>query len=109
MLNQSGELSEHMRTSSKGASEKRRLTQCITNTVLDDYFKGATEQFVLHFNEQFRQLDELSDDSEKLPPTVKLTLLQAAVRSINDLRIVETLVESKVPPMLGMIRLKRPT
>ena len=48
---------------------------------------------MLHFNEQFRQLDETSDDSEKLPPTVKLTLLQTAVRSINDLRIVETLHE----------------
>ena len=82
-----------MRTSSKGASEKRRLTQYVTNTVLDDNFKETTEQFVLHFNEQFRQLDEISDDSEKLPPTVKLTLLQAAVRSISDLRIVETLDE----------------
>ena len=87
------ELSEHMRTSSKGASEKRRLTQYVTNTVLDDNFKGSTELFVLHFNEQFRQLDEISEDSEKLPPTVKLTLLQTAVRSINDLRIVETLDE----------------
>ena len=82
-----------MRTSSKGASEKRGLTQYVTNTVLDDNFKGTTEQFVLHFNEQFRQLDEISEDSEKLPPTVKLTLLQTAVRSINDLRIVETLDE----------------
>ena len=45
------ELSEHIRTSSKGASEKRRLTQYVTNTVLDDNFKGTTEQFVLHFNE----------------------------------------------------------
>ena len=62
-----------MRTSSKGASEKRRLTQYVTNTVLDVNFKGTTEQFVLHFNEQFRQLDEISDDSEKIPPTVKLT------------------------------------
>ena len=86
------ELSEHMRTSSKGASEKRRLTQYVTNTVLDDNFKGITEQFVLHY-EQFRQLDEFSEDSEKLPPTLKLTLLQTAVRSINDLRIVETLDE----------------
>ena len=87
------ELSEHMRISSKGASEKRRLTQYVTNTVLDDNSKGTAEQFVLHFNEQFRQLDEISDDSEKLPPTVKLTLLQTAVRSINDLSIVETLDE----------------
>ena len=87
------ELSEHMRTSSKGVSDKRRLTQYITNTVLDDIFKGTTEQFVLHFTEPFRQLDEISDDSEKLPPTVKVTLLQTAVRSINDLRIAETLDE----------------
>ena len=87
------EFSEHMRTSFKGASEKRRLTQYVTNTVLDSNFKGTTQQFVLHFNEQFRQLEEISEDSEKLPPTVKLTLLQTAVRSINDLRIVETLDE----------------
>ena len=87
------ELSEHMRTSSKGASEKRRLTQYVTNTVLDDYFKGTTEQFVLHSNEDLRQPEEITEDSEKLPPTVKLTLLQTAVRSINDLRIVETLDE----------------
>ena len=51
------ELSEHMRTSSKVASEKRRLIQYVTNTVLDDNFKGTTEQFVLRFNEQFKQLD----------------------------------------------------
>ena len=68
-----------MRDSSKGAPEKRRLTQYVTNTVQEDNFKGTTEQFVLHFNEQFRQ--------------VKLSLLQTVVRSINDLRIVETLDE----------------
>ena len=72
------ELSEHVRTSSKGASEKRRLTQYVTNTDLDDNFKGTTEQFVLHFNEQFRQL-EISEDDERLPPTVKLTLLSFMV------------------------------
>ena len=82
-----------MKTSSKGASEKRRLTQYVTNTVLDNNFKGTTEQFVLHFNEQFRQLEEISEVDERLPPSVKLTLLQTAVRSINDLRIVETLDE----------------
>ena len=40
------ELSECMRTSSKEASEKRRLTQYDTNAVLDDNFKATTEQFV---------------------------------------------------------------
>ena len=87
------ELCEHMRTSSKQASEKRRLTEYVTNTVLDDDFKGTTEQLVLSFNEQFRQLDEICNDIAKLLPTVKLTLLQTAVKIINDLRIVETLDE----------------
>ena len=87
------ELSEHMRTSSKGASEKRRLTQYVTNTVLDGNFKCTTEQLIFHFNEQFRKLEETSEDDERVPPTMKLTLLQTAVRSINDLRIVETLDE----------------
>ena len=31
-------------------------------------YKGTTEQFVLHFNEQFRQLKEISDPSEHFPP-----------------------------------------
>ena len=84
---------EHMKSSSKGASEKRRLTQYVTNTVLDDNYKGTTEQFVLHFNEQFRQLEEISEESEHFPPQIKLQLLQNAVKPINDLRIVETLDE----------------
>ena len=54
----------YMKSSSKGASEERRLTQYVINTVLDDNYNGTTEQFVLHFNEQFRQLEEISEESE---------------------------------------------
>ena len=82
-----------MKSSSKGASEKGRLTHYVRNTILDNNYKGTTEQFVLHFNEQFRQLEEISDPAEQFPPQIKLQLLQNAVRPINDLRIVETLDE----------------
>ena len=82
-----------MKSSSKGASKKRSLTQYVTNTVLDDNYKGTTEQFVLHFNEELRQLEEISEESEHFPPQIKLQLLQNAVRPVNDLRIVETLDE----------------
>ena len=85
------DLQEHMKTSSKGTSEKRSLTQYVTNTVLDDNYKGTTEQLVLHFNEEFRQHEEISEESEHFPPQIKLQLLQNEVRPINDLRIVETL------------------
>ena len=60
-----------MKSSSKGTSEKRSLTQYVTNTVLDDNYKGSAEQFVLHFNEQFRQLEEISEASEHFPPEMK--------------------------------------
>ena len=75
---------EHMKRSLKGVSEKRRLSQYVTKTVLDDNFKGTKEQYELHFNEQFRQLDEISEASELFSPAVKLILLQNAVRSISD-------------------------
>ena len=118
-----------MRTSSKGASEKRRLTQYITNTVLDDNLKGTTEQFVLHFNEQLRQLDEISEDSEKLPPTVNLPSCKLLSGASIILGLLKLWMNSKAPPMdmdppfpcpmiptmiylsmpvLGMIELKRP-
>ena len=84
---------EHMKSSSQGAYEKRRLTQYVANAVLDDNYKGTTEHFVLHFNEQFRQLEEISEESEHFPPQIKLQLLQNAVRPINELKIVETLDE----------------
>ena len=87
------DLQDMIKSSLKGASEKKRLTQYITSTVLDDNIKGTTEQFVLHFNEQFRQLDEISEASELFSPPVKQILLKNTVRAISDLRIVETLDE----------------
>ena len=82
-----------MTTSSKGASEKRKLTHYVTNTVLDSQFKGTTKQFVLHLKEQFRRLDELTDLSETMPDSIKMTLLQNVVKDISQVSIVETLDE----------------
>ena len=49
--------------------------------------------FVLHFNEQFRRLDELTDLAERMPESIKMALLQNAVKDIPHLSIVETLDE----------------
>ena len=87
------EYSDYMTTSSKGASDKRKLTHYVHNTVLDNQFRGTTQQFVLHFNEQFRRLDELTDLSERMPDSIKIALLQNAVKDIPQLSIVETLDE----------------
>ena len=87
------EFATHLTTSSKGKAEKRRLHTYVTTTVLDKSWKGTTEQFILHFNEQFRQLDEVSPPEESLPYTTRLTLLQTAVHNIPELRMVETMEE----------------
>ena len=83
----------HMSTSSKGLNERHRLHAYVSTTVYDKSWKGTTKQFVLHFHEQFRQLDEVTPLDEHLPHSVRLTLLQTAVRSVPELRIVETMEE----------------
>ena len=87
------EFATHITPSSKGKAEKHRLHTYETTTVLDKSWKGTTEQFILHFNEQFRQLDEVSPPEESLPYTTRLTLLQTAVHNIPELRMVETMEE----------------
>ena len=86
------EVATHMTTSSKGKAEKCRLHTYVT-TVLDKSWKGTTEQFILHFNELFRQLDEVSPPEESLPYTTRLTLLQSALHNIPELRMEETMEE----------------
>ena len=87
------EFATHMTSSSKGKAEKRQLHTYVTTTVLEKSWWGTTEQFILHFNEQFRQLDEVSPPEESLPSTTRLTLLQTAVHNIPELRMVETMEE----------------
>ena len=87
------EFATHMTTSSKGKAEKRRLHTYVTTSVLDKSWKGTTQQFILHFNEQFRQLDEVSPPEESLPYTTRLTLLQTAVYNIPELKMEETMEE----------------
>ena len=87
------EFEAHMSTSSKGLNERHRLHVYVSTPVYDKFWKGTTEQFVLDFHEQFRQLDELTPLGEQLPHSVRLTLLQAAVRSVPEVRIVDTMEE----------------
>ena len=36
---------------------------------------GTAEQLVFHFNEQFRQLEEISDPSEHFPAKTEITVV----------------------------------
>ena len=54
------EFESHLSTSSKGLDERYRLHAYVSTTVYDKSWKGTTEQFILHFHKQFRQLDEVT-------------------------------------------------
>ena len=54
------EFTTHMTTSSKIKAEKCRLLTYVTTTVLNKSWQGTAEEFILHFNEQFRQPDKVS-------------------------------------------------
>ena len=69
------------------------LLQGKSTTVLDKSWQGTTEPFVLHCNEQFRQLHEVSSTEESFPYTTRLTLLQTSVNNIPELGMVETMPE----------------
>ena len=88
------EFESHMSTSSKGLIERCRFHAYVSTTVYDKSWKGTTEQFVLHFHEEFRQLDEVTTLNEHLPHSVRLTLLQSALRSVPELKIVKTMEEN---------------
>ena len=60
------DVESHMSTSSKGLNERCRLHAYVSTTVYNRSWKGTTEQFVLHFHEQFRQLDEVTPLEEQL-------------------------------------------
>ena len=79
-----------MTTALEGASEKRRMTEYVTDTVLDCQFRGT---FVLSFNEQFRRLDDLTNFSERTPESIKMAILINAAKDIPQLSIFETLDE----------------
>ena len=79
----------YMTTSSKGKIEEHGLHHYVTTIVLNLSWKWTTEQFVLHSNEQFRQLDEVSPPHEILPYPTRLTLLHTTGNTIPELRVVE--------------------
>ena len=69
------EFATHMTTSSKGMANKHRLHAYGTTTILDKSWNSPLNSFILHFHEQFRQLNEVSPPAESLPYTTRLTLI----------------------------------
>ncbi|KAL7568867.1 hypothetical protein ACA910_015518 [Epithemia clementina (nom. ined.)] len=86
-------LTNHMKSSTKGAIERRELQQYVCTAVYDSSSRETTQAFVLHFNEQFRRHDNITEPAHQIPYPIRLTLLQHAVSKVPELRMVETMEE----------------
>ncbi|KAL7565948.1 hypothetical protein ACA910_008406 [Epithemia clementina (nom. ined.)] len=87
------ELCHHYTKSTVARNEITRLTTYITNLRLDSSWRGTTESFIMHFKEQLRLLDDLQPIGERLPDTMRRTLLMNAVEGVGDLRHIQNLFE----------------
>ena len=81
---------EHIKSSYKGASEKTRLTQYVTNTVLDDNYKGIQQNNLYYISmSSSGNLKKSHKSLNIFHLRLNCNCMQNAVRPINDLRIVE--------------------
>ncbi|KAL7567108.1 hypothetical protein ACA910_009437 [Epithemia clementina (nom. ined.)] len=87
------ELRRHYTKSTVARNEITRLTTYITNLCLDSSWRGTTESFIMHFKEQLRLLDDLQPISERLPDTMRRTLLMNTLEGVGDLRRIQNLFE----------------
>ena len=71
--------------------EVLRLTNYISNLCLDDTWRGSSRQFLLHFQDKLRLLDNLVDLSDRIPDHTRMTFLMQAVEKVPDLRRVKIL------------------
>ena len=81
-----GKLIQYIMDSPSTTMEINRLTKNIASLKLDNNWRGTTEQFLLHFQEQFRLLDDLVDPAERMCMRFRRILLETAVQDMPVLR-----------------------
>ena len=93
----------HTGNSQYSRAEINRITKYLTNTKLDDTWRGTNESFLMHYNDQHCLLDSLVDSGEKLPDNARVTFLESAVESVPDLRHVK-ITDNVLQAQLGSTR-----
>ena len=87
------ELSAYALQSTKASMDASSLLSYITTTRLGDgQWKGTTHAFILHWQDQVRKYHDLCGN-QQLPEALVRTMLENAVHSINELRIIKTQAE----------------
>jgi hypothetical protein len=85
-----GKLIKFMVDSPRTSMEIQRITSYVMTIKLDANWRGTLQQFLLHFKEQFRLLDDLLEPHERMSERMKKTLLQHAVKDVPCLSHVHT-------------------
>ena len=67
------------------------MTTYITNLSFTESWKGRTRQFLSHFKEKLRLLESLFPDTDKIPETLSITVLERAVQQNHDLRKIHVI------------------
>ena len=85
------ELLAHAETSTKASVESAQILTYITTANLGDgTWRGSTEAFILHWQNQVRKYDSLVIYGDRMSDSIKHTMLENAVSGIADLRAVKT-------------------
>ena len=83
------ELNEHMTTSASASLQRSQLMTHLTTARFDTNFPGTAVQFVLNWQQQVRNYQEMSVNGTRISEELLLTLLQNAVHGVPDLRAVK--------------------
>ena len=84
-------LTDYAIDSPAAALERDRLIEYVTTTKLGLDWRGTYVQFILHWKEQMRLLDELLPFNEQHPDNTKKRMLESAVRGIPELLAIRAL------------------
>ena len=83
-------LLDYAQRSTKASVDSSQLLSYITSTRLGTgSWKGSSHSFILHWQNQVRKYEQLVPASDRFSATIKRTMLENAVHSIQDLRAVK--------------------
>jgi hypothetical protein len=89
-------LLDHASKSTAADFTKDKLVEYLTTAKLNSSWKGTTEGFLLHWNEQFRLLNDLLPTEEHYSEAVKRRMLESAVKQIPELKRIKDLDNNRV-------------
>ena len=85
------DLYQHAQCSTRSSVEAADLLTYITTARLGTgIWKGSTEAFIIHWQDQVRKYEQLVDSADSFSESVKRTMLENAVNSVDNLRIVKS-------------------